>query len=284
MEDYNKSRVNWSYPNDTNLIYSCGAMPHSFDFNVNSAPTASYTTGSIGSANNAPGCPSLTFVLGLFQQQHISADNVTAMLCVQGLEDIDALTTFLLPDMRIDPRNPPVVDEASARWVASEGFVGTGFPVRIFDHDPAFGTDGAFLETVVHGTDGVRFDELVGEAHQGRLIGATTDVDRKYMAQVISENMRVPYEGDVTAPSYRAYLPDVRDKVRLVQDKTSKIVLRCLLGAMVACAVVVYANSWGLRRVVAEVSVEHGGCDGVVGGWGVGGEKGHARRGGVYGG
>ena len=248
--------IDWSFPNDTNLIYPYGAVPNYFDFNVDGALDANYTPNTIGAASNAPGCPSLAFLLGRFEQQHISAENVTAMLCVQGLEEVDALTTVALPDMTIDTSNPPVVDEASARWVVAEDYIGTfygqGLTFRSYNEDPGFALEGgAFFQTVMYGTDGVPFDELVGEANQERLVEAVTDVYRKYMAQVISENMRVPYsEGDAAAPSYAAYLPDARDQVRLVQNSTSKIVLQVLLGVMVACALVVYASSWGLRRLL----------------------------------
>ena len=246
-----ENAIDWKTPNDTDFSYPYASLLNDFEFATGYSNNTDYNDDTIGSGSNAPGCPSLAFIFGLFEQQNISAENVTAMLCVQGLEDVDTRTTFALPSMTVEKDTPPAVDEQSAHWVASEDYVnpfyGPGLTFEPFNDSAQF--DG-FFQTVLWGTSGVPFEELLGSANEDRLVSAIQGVYREYMAQAISENMRLPYNGTEVGPSYKAHLPDSIERVRLVQNRTSKIVLQSLLGAMLLCGIVVYASSFGLHRLL----------------------------------
>ena len=262
-----KTDVEWHQPNNTNYQLPFGMLLSNFAFTwfSNGTRIAVPSTDDLGWATNAPGCPSLAFLLGRFdQQQPLSKTNITAMLCVQGLQDIDTVTSFDLPSMTVTEGTSPAIDEASARHVAYEDYIGTfpgsigtlvddsrsqttfrEFSISPYAMDTGSWFDG-FFQTVMWGVDGEPFDNLVGPANEGRLVSAITHVYRKYMAQAISENMRIPYgEGD--APTYPARLPQSKNVTRLMQNRNSKIVLQSLLGAMVICAIVVYAAAARLK-------------------------------------
>jgi hypothetical protein len=76
--------------------------------------------GDLGAPTNGPGCPSLAFSFGRYRLNSTSPENLTAIACVQGVEEVRVDTTFQLPDMTISTDQPPLVDESSARWIASE--------------------------------------------------------------------------------------------------------------------------------------------------------------------
>ena len=245
--------IGWAVPNNTEVKTQFAEIVTEFDFSFGYSNNTVYWDG-IGAESNAPGCPSLAFVYGLFDQQNKTTETISGMLCVQGLQHVQTNTTFVLPDMTIPMDAPPIVYEDTAVWITAEdyieSFLGPSETFRSFN--TTAGTFDNFYQTVLWGTDGIPFEELLGVANTEKLVNATQHVYRKYMAQVINNNMRVPYanENASTNPVYRAQLPDSIHRLRLVQNSTSKIILQLILGIMLLCAIVVYISSRELRRLL----------------------------------
>lgn len=214
-----------------------------------------YASG-IGASSNGPSCPSLAFFFGYFMLNSTSSENITAMTCVQGLEEIETNVTFVLPDMTIPADLPPVVNETSAKWIVSEDYVGTMMQGGYFDlypsnYDSSLYLDG-FIETVLYGTEGIPANELLGPSSADRLVDAVQHVYRKYMAQVINLNMREPIANDTSKPSYRADMLDGTHHFRLKQNNESKIILQTLLGVMGLCSMVVYWACFDMRYTLQQ--------------------------------
>lgn len=209
---------------------------------------------SIRAVDNAPECPSLVFYIGkLSAFADVRPDDFTALVCVQGLEDVQANVTFQLPGMKVSPHQPPLVDEASAKWIASENY---DLVLSSEDYFEAWQINeylDGFMQTVLWGRDGVPSEELLGASKAERFIDAVQHVYRQYMAQVISLNMRedVPL-GSPDAPIYAARFPDSATSMRLQQDRRSKLALQALLGALILCAVAVYAIGMDMRHTLKE--------------------------------
>jgi hypothetical protein len=210
----------------------------------------------IGASTNGPGCPSLAFFFGLLVLNSTSTENITAMTCVQGLEDIETNTTFMLPEMTIPTYQPPDVYEHTAKWVASEDYVGPFMTSITFDQYNSTGVNGinldGFIQNVLYGTEGIPPVELLGPANAGWLVDAIQHVYRKYMAQVINLNMREPIKNDVAKPSYPAFVLDSSHHLRLKQNNKSKIVLQTLLGVMALCAVLIYVTCFDMRHTLQQ--------------------------------
>jgi hypothetical protein len=211
---------------------------------------------SIGAPTNGPGCPSLAFSFGLYRFNSTSPENLTAMTCIQGLEEVKVNITFQLPDMTIPTDQPPVVDETSAKWIASEDYTGTLLSYVTFaqynvSNEDDFYLDG-FIQTILFGTEAIPANELIGPSNAERFVQAVQHTYRKYMAQVINLNMREPIENEASRPSYPADILDSTHHVRLIQNNPSKIALQVILGAMALCAVVVYATCFDMRQTLQQ--------------------------------
>ncbi len=214
-----------------------------------------------GAATNLPECPSLGFIYNMASEFSASTENITAYLCSQGFQEVNTTTVFSTSDMTVSSRQPPIIDEASARWVASVSDTGmfldqtnnwaTWYSLyaptgeqpspNIQQLDP-------FFQTVAYGTEAIPFEELLGPTNEERLLTAVQHVYRKYMAQAINANMRVPAEGPV--PEYTAVLPASSTHARLVQHNASKIILQVLLGIMFCCNLIVYPFTRKYRRML----------------------------------
>ena len=240
----------WSTPNDTTYTAQIGQMLG----RLTSLSTSGlgiindYNSG-IDANTDSPSCPSLGFVFGLFNQQNINTESVTGMLCVQGLEEVQTTTTFdYAAEMTV---LDVVVHEDTARWIATEDYVGTFFgPIQLFrDYDSSSPLD-AFTQTLIYGTKGTPFNELAGYSNAERLFTSVQHVYRKYMAQAINENMRINFTSANAnaAPVYTGRLPDASTQLRLVQNRTSTTILEVFLGVICASGIAVYAVSFGECR------------------------------------
>ena len=204
------------------------------------------STGS-SEADNPPGCPSLGFIFGYITVGDDINFNATALMCSQLAEEVQTDTHFLLPSMDLDPRNPPVPDEGTAKYLVNQ----TGaLSYRIqgaFDSEvtayngtnsPQSGSPtmlDPFFQALLYDQEHIDPTSLVGPANVDSLINATNHVYRKYMAQAFNSNMRYNLSSaDRTTVRGTVVTPN---QSRLVQDEASKIVLQVLLATMVLCGV-----------------------------------------------
>jgi hypothetical protein len=214
-----------------------------------------------GAASNSPACPSVGFFYGMINELDKSMDNITAFVCSQSFQEIDTTTTFIASEMTISTENPPVINESSVRWVANTS--GSAMFVdqvqnwapwsRLADTSLQTGTPqniDSFFQTLMLGTEGIPFEELLGEANEQRLVAAVEHLYRKYMAQAISANMRALLPLSVAAPSYNAMLPASNTQARLVQHDTSKLILQILLGIMLFCNLIILPYTRRFRRLL----------------------------------
>ena len=201
----------------------------------------------LGAITNPPGCPSLAFLTGYFVENVTSAENVTAMTCIQGLEEVRAWTAFAITKDSIQIKSEPVVDESSTRWLmafnSTYWFTNfntfTSFDV---DHNTML-LDDYFYDSVRYGPQGVPVEEYTGPSNTQRFIDVTQHTYRRYMAQLISSTMRKSLNSTELAsspPSYSGTVSGV-NRLRLKQNATSKLILQIFLGIMLACGVFVYS-------------------------------------------
>ena len=201
----------------------------------------------LGAASNPPGCPSLAFLTGYFAENVTSTENITAMTCIQGLEEVQTQTTFTISRDSIQVKSEPFVDESSARWLTAFNSTYWFTNIKTFtsfnvDHNTMLLMD-YFYDSVRYGPQGVPVDEFTGPSKAQRFIDVTQHTYRRYMAQLISGTMRKRLNSTELAsspPSYTGIISDVK-RLRLKQNATSKLVLQIFLGVMLACGVFVYS-------------------------------------------
>ncbi|OAG35913.1 hypothetical protein AYO21_09915 [Fonsecaea monophora] len=210
----------------------------------------------LGAASNPPGCPSLAFMSGYFVENVTSTENVTAMTCIQGLEEVHAETIFTVSsDGSFQVKSEPKVDESSARWLQafnSTFWFTNSKTFAPFDREaPTLLTD-YFYSQVNYGPDGIPADELTGPANTQRFVDATQRMYRRYMAQLIHGTMRrsLNQTEAATAPQYRGSVSGV-ERLRLKQNATSKLILQIFLGIMLACGLFVYGRR-NMRRILPQ--------------------------------
>lgn len=220
--------------------------------------------------DNAPGCPSLVLSYGYFNGGTPSKSTWTSLMCYQKLQQLTTNLTCAVPSTEILPDLPPIPDEATAQYMFSGPSNQTAFwwhlqanleyPFKILNtsavptylienddlSDPTFSNffRGAFfgktplpLETLQRNDTDTR--ELIFDHIQ--------KFYRRYMAQYISANLRVPANGSATAAIAKRddIIIDVDDiqgsftptvgTPRLVQHRTPKIVMQIMLAIMFVC-------------------------------------------------
>lgn len=196
----------------------------------------------------APRCPSLSFQFGRYHYLQDSKENTTLLVCSQYQEEIPAALTFLLPSLALDTSRPPVLYESKARVVGQSQY----WFQNIFGFGPGaiFGVGNIddFFNQIVGGAEAVPLEDLVGEQNEGRLVDSVQHVYRKFMAQVVNDAMRLNSTNSTTdnpngTPVGTPLQAKIFDpsRLRLMQHRTSKIILQALLATMLACFV---ANWW----------------------------------------
>ncbi|KAL2421635.1 hypothetical protein ABEF95_007855 [Exophiala dermatitidis] len=214
--------------------------------------------------DNPPGCPSLAFIYGHADANDASHTNITALSCYQYMDELHANVSFTWPELAIMTSHPLIVDESSSKRILSGPNEETAFPFRLQLHmDDEFASFNQTLKnttTTAGGSlsldnffQGVLFGQqpldpalLAGdEADRSRVFEGIRGFYRRYMAQAISSNMRVPLAvGDKqTLPT--ALLPSgtvtgtlcsARVEPRVMQNPTAKLVLQIQLSIMLVLA------------------------------------------------
>ena len=172
-----------------------------------------YAAGEVSDYNeNDPGCPSLGFVFGHMPKRETDTtgtkvpaiSNMTMMTCYQLLQEIDATVTFDLPTLQVSSTHPPVLHDSTARYLQSGPNGEIAFQYRLQDNVegmlymsrdmPRDSWDiphiSTFYQAVLFGRTPETEASLTGPENQERLFNATQAFYRRYMAQVISQNMR----------------------------------------------------------------------------------------------
>ena len=219
-------------------------------------------------ADNPLGCPSLAFTFGRFKANSTERTDITTMVCYQELQQVSAQVSFLANSTQIDTSHPPMVDEATVQRLANplSDSGGTFFEYRIQNNlanemasfygsgnvaAPGDSHDNVdiFFQTILRGLDATPEQELVGLDNHKNFYQAINRMYRKYMALAINGNMRKPCPtsgcpSDLLAKR-QASFSDLQATVsisapRLVQSRTSKLVLQILLGVMLFCGSLAY--------------------------------------------
>jgi hypothetical protein len=131
----------------------------------------------------------------------------------------------------------------------------TNYPLYGFNRVDVYSGDSAsldgFSQIVLSGTSGIPVEELIHTGDSSRLIDAVQHVYRRYMAQAINSNMRKNLDENrlksrqsdptSTPNTLPATIIDPT-RTRLVQNKTSTIILEVLLGLILLLSIGAYST------------------------------------------
>ena len=201
--------------------------------------------------DNPLACPSLAFIYGYVDIDKPSETSVTTLLCYQQIQRLEAEVTFDGPSMAISAVRPPIPHEDSIELVTSSPAGHTTFSYRIQRHmeqslsifnqtkyasaNLADSPVDGFFQAVLFGKKSLPESTLVGPENQDTIMGGINAFYRRYMAQAITSNMRVPVDMRAATPAsttYSGVLINPSQNRRLVQHNTPKIVLQVCLGTM----------------------------------------------------
>ncbi|KAI1625064.1 hypothetical protein EDD37DRAFT_590156 [Exophiala viscosa] len=214
--------------------------------------------------DNPPGCPSLAFIYGYVDVNEVSQNVVTTLMCYQQMEQITIDATLALPDLAISQNSPPVANESTSLLIASSSDGETAFPYRLevhMDNELSIfnqtqysstkisqATVDGFFQGVLLGKYPIPQAWLADSTRVTEVMSAIQSFYRRYMAQAISGNMRVPTPAaDAELINGTVIMP--QGMLRVKQNKSSKLVLQILLGVMFVCGVLAVSLS-SLREVV----------------------------------
>ncbi|OAP61936.1 hypothetical protein AYL99_04139 [Fonsecaea erecta] len=201
--------------------------------------------------DNPPGCPSLAFIYGYADITTMDRSDVTVLMCYQEMQRVRTSVTFDLPALSISTTQPPVPDEASVELLPAGVHGETAFSYRIEQHmDQSLSlfnqtqyssanlaespVDG-FFQAVLFGKTPLPESMLVGQENRATVFQGINAFYRRYMAQAISSNMRVPSPASAAtneAQTYAGFVSNASLSVRLVQHNGAKLALQALLGLM----------------------------------------------------
>lgn len=213
--------------------------------------------------DNPAGCPSLAFLFGSYMLNATSSRNTTVLVCSQIIEEIETDVSFILPNLTIDTANPPVPDESTARPV------GNGTPASIYREYrleqnlqneiispyinqnlyPVAEID-QFFQVLIAGADAIPPPELVGPENVDRVLNATQHLYRVYMAQTMDRTFRRDIDTTTSSPS--SFIGKVTNtaRLRLKQDKASKLTLQIILGVLLLLGALAFIASGKLSKVL----------------------------------
>nr|KAK5443208.1 hypothetical protein LTR18_005886 [Exophiala xenobiotica] len=219
-------------------------------------------------ADNPLDCPSLAFIYGYADVNDQSRTSVTALMCYQYIDQIQTNVTFTLPELIISTNQSlPSVDESSARRLPSGLRGETAFQFRPQLHmDDEFSsfnvsaqnttTAGTtqpldnFFHGVLYGREPLDPSLLAGndESDVTNVYLGIRGLYRRYMAQAISSNMRVPFSSSSSSSAESkdadqtttGNLVNTNFQQRIVQNNTAKLILQvqlCLIFVLTSIAV-----------------------------------------------
>jgi Protein of unknown function (DUF3433) len=222
--------------------------------------------------DNPPGCPSAAVVYGRRKSDH-SDPYYSASLCYQRVQTIETDVTLTFPGLKISRAHPPVPDEDTVRnitigpngesafeWRLQEAFQDS---FRIFNRtrnqnitfsvlgDGVYNQHGFFLGILAARTPLPQAEMLNREMFWPHL----QMFYRRYMAQTLSDNMRVPVPSSsqygaqdfiVTTPNITGQLVAEGQSPRIVQHHKPKLALETMLGVMFVCGVMAW--TFGQQR------------------------------------
>lgn len=221
--------------------------------------------------NSPPGCPSLAFTFGNYSTKFLDYTDTsldappnwfTTMSCIQLMAEIQTDVNLSIPDFTVISAAP---DESTTKYLASGANGQTAFPWRpqihfeleviIWDSNMTYGGFGnawvvqnyanaayevdGFFSLLLHPSNKVYPEELLGPDNHGRLLDAIQGLYRRYMAQVANTKMRVPLAANGDPETYTATWINTNRGV-LRQDWRSKLALQILLAVMFVCGVASY--------------------------------------------
>jgi hypothetical protein len=183
------------------------------------------------------GCPSLAFIVGTVSLRNltnstkdsnesqsfdnssvaVSHGNLSALVCTQNLQQVETDVTLDYPSMAINKNNPPRPDEATSKWIKNPASKqgGTAFQfvpknMMISLNSPNVSSDSMdgsieeldrFVQAatyVAQKEEGLNSTNLFGIANLDKMVSALQKMYGRYMAQALSNNMRVSRSSDNT--------------------------------------------------------------------------------------
>ena len=218
--------------------------------------------------DNPPSCPTLAFIYGYADALNPTQSTTTTFICYQHLSQLLTNTTFTLHNTSISTLHPPTPLESTTTPLSNAQNL-TTFPFRIQRHfDSTFISNLHFANpthpcSFLSPTSNTPTSSLLGSSppidpffqgvlcsqplldittlrstsfsSQQTVFNATNAFYRRYMAQAISSNMRVPLTDatrSTVAALPQATILNAGTVTRLVQNNTPKIVLQVMLGVM----------------------------------------------------
>ncbi|KAJ5425985.1 hypothetical protein N7465_001055 [Penicillium sp. CMV-2018d] len=180
--------------------------------------------------------PATLYIWGNIQNN--SAENISAMTCIEAAETVNTLTRFQLPGFDITDDHPPVPDESSARsapnvdvpWINWNNLHATDDIAENSNLDE-------FFTALIMGKYAISAEDLVNPDSSDMVIKAINHQDRILRAQVFNNYSRsgtdstlehTPLPGNIT----------LSNRLRLSQDAASTRVLEALLASTLVLGIV----------------------------------------------
>ena len=223
--------------------------------------------------NNPPvGCPSLAFTYGEFKMGSTDVNKVTALVCYQQVQEVEANVTLRSNTTVIDPAHPPIVDDSKMTLMSNPNDKNNvkSFDWRLQDtlmrQLTSFSTDASnedfdnFFEAALNfnKTHPISPASLVGPDNADTLEDAINIFYRLYMAQAISMNLRQPVTSFNSSSLIRrqsfgddrlATLTTSTATVRLMQNRGPKLALQVMLATIALLTGFAYLTTH-FRRVL----------------------------------
>ncbi|KAJ5248239.1 hypothetical protein N7497_008300 [Penicillium chrysogenum] len=180
--------------------------------------------------------PATLYIWGNIQND--SAENISAMTCVEAAETVDTLTRFYLPGFDIIHDHPPIPDESSTRsvpdidipWMSWNNFNTKDATAKRSNLD-------GFFTALIMGKYAISAEHLLDPDSSDMVIKAINHQDRILKAQVSNNYSRSVADGTLD----HAPLPGnitMSNRLRLLQDAASTRILEALLTSILVLGVV----------------------------------------------
>lgn len=186
--------------------------------------------------NNFNANPATLYIWGNIQND--SAENISAITCIEVVETVDTLTRFQLPGFDITDDHPPVPDESSARsasnidvpWISWNNFHTTDDIAESSNLDE-------FFTALVMGKYAIPAEDLLNPDSSDMVIKAINHQDRILRAQVFNNYSRSAANGTLGHTHLLGNIT-MPNRLRLSQDAVSTRVLEALLAFTLVLGIV----------------------------------------------